>query len=86
MKYTVKPKTVDAIQWTGKNTEQAVAFLKEHGFPETRLERRPDTPLCVRVPRGELTVFKDQYIVIHSDGIITSVSEDYFEETYEKEG
>lgn len=84
MKYAIKPKIVDAIQWKGTNAPEVLDFLKDHGFTNTRVETRPDAPLSIKTEKGYLTVFKDQYIVIHSQDAITSHSEDYFENTYEK--
>lgn len=83
MKYKLKTLTVSAKQWTGKNTDEVAAFLKENGF-EMLMERRPDTDLFILIDNSTMRVARSEYITIDEKGAIATHSEAEFESFWEE--
>lgn len=82
-KFKLKTLSVDGIQWTGKNTEDVINFLKEKGYTETKMERRVDTPIWVTVGSGDLIINRHEYVTVDEKGAIETHNESEFESLWE---
>ena len=77
MKYTNKPLTIDAIQWTGYNTHALIAFVGDN------LKVYPDV-LGVDTLDGVMTVRIYDYVIKGMQGEFYPCKPDIFEATYTK--
>ncbi|GAA0969809.1 hypothetical protein GCM10009555_017600 [Acrocarpospora macrocephala] len=61
-RYRTKPTEIDAIQWTGDNLTDVIAFT------HCRADPQPDGGLMVMTAAGSLWLRKNDWIVKHGDG------------------
>lgn len=93
MRYRKKPVVIDAIQWTGVNIEEALAFMSPiDELPNNSGHVRPGVGYTP--PSGELTIptLEGDMLARPGDWIIKGIKgefypcrADIFEATYEKE-
>lgn len=81
MKYISKPKTIEAIQWTGKNIEEISSFVGDSLMP---IERRPDYDLKIKTLEGVMVADKFDFIIKGIKGEFYPCKPDIFEASYEK--
>ena len=81
-KYTKKPVTIEAIQWTGKNKEEILKFC-----PDCYLSYKTDPipTLGIQTLEGSMTATVGDYIIKGIHGEFYPCKEDIFLETYNKE-
>jgi hypothetical protein len=79
-RYRKRPVEVEAIQWTGKNTDEVAAFL---GADLLGQERSMDGPLIVRTQNGPVTVTRGEWLIRGVQGEHYPCRPDVFEATYE---
>lgn len=82
MRYRLKSLTIEAKQWTGKNTEEVENFLKLHGL-SISMERQPDTDLFVMIDNHAMRVQRSEYIAFESTGAIEIIPEGSFDKLWE---
>ena len=75
MKYTKKPVTIEAIQWTGDNQVDVEEFLDGEG-------RFHGKDLFISTAEGMTIVSKDDYIIQANDGNLYSRKPEFFEKNY----
>lgn len=77
MKFTKKPVTIDAIQWTGDNAQELIAFVGDN------LKVYPDV-LGIDTLEGVMTVSINDYVIKGVQGEYYPCKPDIFEATYTK--
>ena len=80
MRYTKKPVTIEAVQWTGENWDEIRRFLPQ------AVRVFDMNGLRVKTLEGELTVSKGDYIIKGVHGEFYPCKPDIFAKTYEPEG
>jgi hypothetical protein len=80
MKYRTKPTIKEAIQWTGKNLDEVIAFTGDSLMP---IERRPDYDLKIKTLEGVMIADKFDWIIKGVKGEFYPCKPDIFEMTYE---
>lgn len=78
-KYIKKPIEVEAIQWTGDNTEEIEEFAKEH-ICRNFLEKC----LLIETLEGDMKAMISDYIIKGINGEFYPCKADIFEKTYEE--
>ena len=90
MKYRRKPVIVDAIQWTGKNSDDVDEFTKYEAkyadnlvayFPPS--EQYRSTILYIPIQGKLKEVSIGDYIIKDNDGKFSNCDSDIFKKTYE---
>ena len=76
-KYTKKPVTIEAIQWTGDNVDEMYSFIKNYDFSFSGKE------LNIKTLEGVMTASIGDYIIKGVHGEYYSCKPDIFEETYQ---
>jgi hypothetical protein len=80
MKYRKKPVVIDAMQWTGKNTDEAMAFC----LTKSSVARSYDNCLFIETREGEMRASVGDWIIRGVKGEHYPCKPDIFAETYEK--
>ena len=77
-KYRKKPVVIEAMQWTGDNTEQCLNFMGSNGRFDT-------IELCIKIDtlEGTMAASLNDYIIKGVDGEFYPCKQDIFEKTYE---
>nr|DAI07899.1 MAG TPA: PGDYG protein [Caudoviricetes sp.] len=78
-KYVKKPIEVEAVQWTGDNTEEIEEFAKGHIYRDL-LEKC----LLIKTLEGSMKAIISDYIIKDVNGGFYSCKPDIFEKTYEE--
>lgn len=86
--YRKKPVTVEAIQWTGKNTEEILKWCKDAEL-EVQTEAINNVSytyinLYINTLEGRMTASEGDYIVKGVNGEYYPCKPDIFEKTYEE--
>lgn len=86
--YRKKPVTVEAIQWTGKNTEEILKWYKDAEL-EVQTEAINNVSytyinLYINTLEGRMKASKGDYIVKGVNGEFYPCKPDIFEKTYEE--
>ena len=81
MKYKKKPVEIEAIQWTGKNLDEVIAFVGDSLEP---IERRPDYDLKIKTLEGVHICSKFDFIIKGVKGEFYPCKPDIFEMTYKR--
>ena len=89
MKYRKKPVIIDAIQWTGTNVSEIIAFMKEsNGAGQIECHTTPDGHVGIQIKlytlEGTMLVSIMDYIIKGVDGEFYPCKPYIFEKTYEK--
>lgn len=87
MKYRKKPVVIEAIKWTGSNTDEVLGFTGENAFEGNHMvnETTPlERVLRVKTIEGKLTARIGDYIIKGVQGEFYPCKSDIFEATYEK--
>ncbi len=79
-KYRRKPIVIEAIQWTGDNTNEVLGF----GKGKIKYRRFIDEELYVKTLEGELRASKGDYIIKGVRGEFYPCKPDIFEKIYEE--
>lgn len=77
--YTKKPVTIEAIQWTGKNTTQIVAFCSDC----FTYHRNNEPVLMINTLEGAMTASINDYIIKGVKGEFYACKPDIFHLTYD---
>lgn len=86
MKYNRKPASCFAMQFTGENTDEVLAFLNEHTEGEWSIYETQDYYIQLSNPfwaRGKV-LFKDSWVVIHSKSKVQMMSNSDFKRDWEQ--
>ena len=67
---------IEAVQWTGQNTEECRKF--------TMWDLKDDTPLCLQTLGGTFVVFPGDWIIKHSSSSYSILTPAQFAEDYEE--
>lgn len=78
MKFRTKPIIKEAIQWTGNNLIELLAFV-----PEDFRHNKIHQPMGIVTPEGVMTVSEGDWIIRGVKGEFYSCKPDIFEMTYE---
>lgn len=85
-RYTKKPVTIEAIQWSGGNLQDCINFLGEqyHGY---NAERRIDgkAEITIRTLEGLMVASRNDFIIKGVVGECYPCKPDIFEATYSLE-
>ena len=81
-KYTKKPVTIDAVQWTGKNKEEILKFCTDGYLTYTAKEEIPE--FKIQTLEGLMTATVGDYIIKGIKNEFYPCREDIFLETYNK--
>jgi hypothetical protein len=82
-RYTKKPVTIDAVQWTGKNKEEILKFCTK-GYLQYSNEKL-EAELKIQTLEGLMTATVGDYIIKGIIGEFYPCRESIFLETYNKE-
>ncbi len=82
-RYTKKPVTIDAIQWTGKNRTEILNFCTDGYVSYSNAKLEPE--LKIQTLEGLMTATVGDYIIKGIKGEFYPCKEDIFLETYNKE-
>jgi hypothetical protein len=82
-RYTKKPVTIDAIQWTGKNRSEILNFCTDGYVSYSNAKLEPE--LKIQTLEGLMTATVGDYIIKGIKGEFYPCKEDIFLETYNKE-
>lgn len=80
-KYVKKPIEVEAVQWTGDNTEEIEEFAKRHIYRDL-LEKC----LLIETLGGDMKAMISDYIIKSANGEFYPCKPDVFKKTYEEIG
>jgi hypothetical protein len=81
-KYTKKPVTIDAVQWTGKNRTEILNFCTNGYVNYSNAKLEPE--LKIQTLEGLMTATVGDYIIKGIKGEFYPCKEDIFLETYNK--
>jgi hypothetical protein len=84
MKYTKKPVTIDAIQWTGTNHKEVADFCTNSYFFHTETDNSLTKILYIETLEGSLKAQEGDYIIKGIKGEFYPCKPDIFELTYTK--
>lgn len=85
MKYTKKPVTIEAIQWTGNNKEEIKNFCPKAYFTTIMTNGiYSQTVLYIETLEGTMQSIESDYIIKGVEGEFYPCKEKIFELTYEK--
>lgn len=86
MRYTKKPVTIEAIQWTGTNKDEIIDFCGEACVFNTEKISKVKTKnkLLIRTLEGIMEASIGDYIIKGIKGEFYPCKEDIFELTYDK--
>jgi hypothetical protein len=79
-KYTKKPVTIEALQWTGENIDEVAEFCPVCYFRETKGESK----LTISTLEGPMSATIGDYIIKGVKGEFYPCKPDIFELTYTK--
>ena len=82
-RYTKKPVTIEAIQWTGKNRSEIFDFCNVSYVNYSNAKLEPE--LKIQTLEGSMTATVGDYIIKGIKGEFYPCKEDIFLETYNKE-
>ena len=82
-RYTKKPVTIEAIQWTGKNRSEIFDFCNVSYVNYSNSKLEPE--LKIQTLEGSMTATVGDYIIKGIKGEFYPCREDIFLETYNKE-
>lgn len=82
MKYKTKPVEIEAVQWTGNNTDEVIAFASQ-GIREVQ-EDFLGTELIIKTLEGDMHAIPNDYIIKGLKGEYYPCKPDIFEMKYEK--
>ncbi len=96
MRYRIKPMFVDAVQWVGDNTQEAVDFViannrTSRGLKSVQTEYNDDSPaalttLTIFMQDGStITAARGDWVVCGEDGQVRSLSSGIFSATYDRD-
>ena len=77
-KYIKKPVLIEAVQWTGENTDDIYDFIKEYDFSFN------DKKLNITTLEGVMTASVGDYIIKGVHGEYYPCKPDIFQETYQE--
>ncbi len=77
MKYTRKSETIEAIQYTSANLEEAMKFINGNGIPTAGVI------VGVPTPEGTSTICEKDFIIKSGEGKFLIVKARVFNQTYE---
>lgn len=83
MRYKKKPVEIEAVQWTGENLEEVIAFCK---FVKLAREGRGAINLYISTFEGIYACSKGDYIIKGIAGEFYPCKPDIFKATYEEVG
>ena len=90
MKYRKKPVVIEAIQWTGLNSEEIKEFAGEsltYDIIDDAWELgkgRPHVFMKIKTLEGDMKVSKKDFIIKGVNGEVYPCKPDIFEKTYEE--
>lgn len=79
MKYKSKPKEIEAIQWTGENLSELIAFVPEE-FRDNRIHQ----PLGIKTLEGIMTISIGDFVIKGIKGEFYPCKPEIFEMSYEE--
>ena len=82
-KYTKKPITIEAVQWTGENRTEILNFCTDGYVSSSNSKFEPE--LKIQTLEGLMTATVGDYIIKGIKGEFYPCREDIFLETYNKE-
>jgi hypothetical protein len=82
-RYTKKPVTIEAIQWTGENRTEILNFCTDGYVNYSNSKLEPE--LKIKTLEGVMTATVGDYIIKGIKGEFYACREDIFLETYNKE-
>lgn len=77
MKYRKRPVVIDAVVWTGENTDEVLAFAESNSFIEAGSE------LLITTLEGVMHVSPGDYVIRGVVGEYYPCKPDIFQKTYE---
>lgn len=81
MKYRTKPAEIEALQWSGSNWHEMLAWTKWEGGADTWTQGHT---LSIKLGEGPLLEAEpEDWVVRHADGDFSVFKPDIFEATYE---
>ena len=90
MKYRKKPVVIEAIQWTGLNLEEVIAFTGNSiaienlvNVADERIVEKFPVDIHIKTLEGVMHVSKYDYIIKGVNGEFYPCKPDIFEKTYE---
>ena len=81
-KYTKKPVTIEAVQWTGKNRTEILNFCTDGYVSYPNADDKPE--FKIQTLEGLMTATVGDYIIKGIKGEFYPCKEDIFLETYNK--
>ena len=78
-KYVKKPIEIEAVQWTGDNTEEIEEFTNWRACQNIY-----KISMIIATPKGEMRVLPGDYIIKDANGEFYPCKPDIFEKTYEE--
>lgn len=84
-KYRKKPVVIDAIQYTGENTQEVVTFTGHHAEPDASMKDGQLVKfLVIHTLEGSMTADVGDFIIRGVQGEYYPCKPDIFGQTYEK--
>lgn len=83
MKYRKKPVEIEAVQWTGDNIEEIVAWMSENAIGQLK---ESGSNLVIATLEGDMTASHGDYIIKGVNGEYYPCKPDIFEKTYQDAG
>jgi hypothetical protein len=80
MRYRKKPVVIDAVQITGDNNDELLAWLNEHVVPFEIVAKHT---LVIHTPEGDMRADPNDWIIKGVKGEFYPCKPDVFEATYE---
>jgi len=86
VKFRKKPVVIEAVQWTGENSEEVLSFALTGPRPLWGDDFGVDTnsgEVCISTPEGRMTADPDDWIIRGVEGEFYPCKESIFHKTYE---
>jgi len=84
-KFRKKPVVIEAIQWTGVNTDEVLSFVECSASIRRKAYKRIDNnhEIVIETLEGDMTASKGDWIIRGVKGEVYPCKPDIFEATYE---